>query len=632
MRAHGAAEVLPFAGVPLSFEGLANGMREGLVVLDGGNRVVHLNPAAAAMLGVSGEVAQGDGLETAFGEIANNPLPLACLKARRRGVPVDEEFFFGQARIWLEIRIVPHGRHLLLYFHQRPLRRRAERHLAENLERFELIAQTTSDLIWDWNVLEGRIWRSEATVKFLDEAGVPRATSRELWMTHILECERDRVRHEFNRIMRGPESRGRLEYPIKGKDGQIVHLSERILVLRDQHGRAIRAVGCMRDVSGQRHLETQLQRAQRLESVGRVAGGIAHDLNNILTPISMALDMLTLDANDSHERQVMESLQNSISHGASLLRILLMFARGSEGEKVALDPQQLVIDVIRIARETFPRTVHLAEEFARKLPAVIGNPTQLRQVLLNLLMNARDAIGGEGVLKIGARVEYLNAKAAGRLGLESGSHVVFSVVDNGPGIPPEILDKIWDPFFTTKEEGQGTGLGLSTAIAIVEAHHGIIQVASSPGAGTTFTIYLPAPDNALGAPPASGRSLTVLLADADSSIRKTTTRILEKRGHAVIGVATGTEAQEELESGGRRIDLLILDITHPSSEPFAMIASLRSRFPALPIIATASHGTDETRPSDDQPEFNAFLPKPFTGPELLARIEKVLETATDPHE
>lgn len=638
MKAQATAEVLPFHDESSAWSAtLTENMREGLLAIQReGGEVVHLNSSAARILGLSPNELLGQSVDKVADLLGDDRICTVFRDALGTGGTVEEELYFAPARAWVEVRAVPAAEQVLIYLWQRAVRRSAEQLFAESLERFELIAQTTTDLVWDWNILEGRLWRSEKAADFVDPSVGLNGESHERWFSRILPADQDRVRAEFHALIEGDACRGLLEYSMQRTDGEVVHLVERILVLRDAKGTAVRAVGSIRDVSEQCRLESQLRRAQRLESVGRVAGGIAHDLNNILTPISMALDLLTLDADDHHERQVMESLQKSISHGASLLQILLMFARGSEGEKTLIDPSQVSRDVLQIARETFPGTIRLKENRAPELSAVVGNATQLRQILLNLLMNARDATEGSGTLTVGVRNQQLDAATAEAMGLKPGPHVRFSVEDDGPGIPTEILDKIWDPFFTTKEKGKGTGLGLSTAIAIAQAHLGTIQVSSKPGEGTSFEIFLPAsrqlpesersPNSGLHEPRIqSGK--TILLADADASIRVVTQRILLKRGFQVVVPEIGADGQIDVEPRQQEVHLLIIDQALPGAERARLIRSFRKRFRDLPIIATSGHQQQSPVSPGEEKRTGTFLRKPFTGPELIACVERALETS-----
>jgi signal transduction histidine kinase/CheY-like chemotaxis protein len=492
----------------------------------------------------------------------------------------------------------------------------------ENLERFELIAQATADVIWDWNLVEDRIWRSEGTDAFFPRNLSPRQASEERWFQCIVETDRERVRLAFRELLAGFATRGHLSYRATRRDGVVVDCIEHLLLLRDEDNEPVRVIGCIRDATEQKRLEAQLMRAQRLETVGRVAGGIAHDLNNILTPISMALDVLKLDQRDPDERQVIDNLRSSVSHGASLLQQLLIFARGAESKKELLDLRKVSREVCKIARETFPSSIRLLEEMPGTLPPLLGNHTQLRQVLFNLLFNARDAMQDGGVIQVRARIREASAEPSNKLVLQA-PHLELIVEDNGPGIESAHLEKIWDPFFSTKEEGKGTGLGLSTSLAIINEHGGHISVQSS-GRGTVFNIYLPLA-------PKVGRTLAdaqsepvkarILFLDDDLARRTVACKVLEKRGYAVRAVPPG-EGLECLTDPAQPFDLVIGNPLEAAGDLPSVLEQIRQVHPGIRVVATVSF-----LPSSGSlpPGVQGILLKPFTGPELIREVEEALQ-------
>ena len=261
---------------------------------------------------------------------------------------------------------------------------------------------------------------------------------------------------------------------------------------RDAAGKIIGLVGIGRDITDKKRLEAQAQHAQRMESIGQLASGIAHDLNNILAPIMISATLLRQKVQDKEGLELLDSLEASAKRGADVVKQVLWFGRGVEGKHEPINPKQLLKEVTRIISETFSKSIDFETDIAADVHPVIGDQTQLHQVLINLSVNARDAMPNGGKLKLGARnftadahFASLNAEA------KPGPYVLFEVTDTGHGIPPEIRDRIFEPFFTTKELGKGTGLGLSTALSIIKSHDGFIDVESEPGKGTTFQVYLP---------------------------------------------------------------------------------------------------------------------------------------------
>lgn len=254
-----------------------------------------------------------------------------------------------------------------------------------------------------------------------------------------------------------------------------------------------RAVTEADEVALRKKLEAQLLRSQRLETIGALAGGIAHDLNNVLAPILMGTKILGQEVMSEAGRKILETMHARATRGAEMIHQILAFARGVGGQPALLDVGKLLAEIQSLASETFPRSIRIELRVQQGLDPILGNATQLHQVLLNLCVNARDAMPQGGSLCLSAQNVALD-KASTRWHPEpvSGDFVMLSVEDTGQGIPPELLDQVFDPFFTTKELGKGTGLGLSTVLGIVKSHGGFLDVASEVGKGTTFKIYLPA--------------------------------------------------------------------------------------------------------------------------------------------
>jgi PAS domain S-box-containing protein len=280
------------------------------------------------------------------------------------------------------------------------------------------------------------------------------------------------------------------------RDGRPITVQSRWTLVRDHSGKPKSKLILNTDVTELKKLEAQFLRAQRFETIGALAGGIAHDLGNMLTPILIGTDALVRDVSAPTHRKMLQTMHSSAKHGLDMIKQILAFARGLGGEPTVLDVRPLLNEMQELARETFPRSITSQARSDAELLPVLGNPTQLRQVLLNLCVNARDAMPAGGVLTLAAENVALENKVT-PLQVEpvSGQHVVISVSDTGHGIEPHVLQKIFEPFFTTKEPGKGTGLGLSTVQGIVKSHGGFLDVASQVGKGTTFSIFLPAHQN-----------------------------------------------------------------------------------------------------------------------------------------
>ena len=389
------------------------------------------------------------------------------------------------------------------------------------------------------------------------------------------------------------------------------------------------------DLSERKKLEQQFLRSQRMESIGTLAGGIAHDLNNALAPILMSLDLLKMQFKDPGAQQLIGVLEASAQRSADMVRQVLSFARGVEGRRMEVRVTHLLRDIEKIASDTFVKNIAVTAGYPADLWAVVGDPTQLHQVLVNLCVNARDAMPRGGILAITAGNVMLDAHYAA-LNPEAtpGPYVFIKVEDSGGGMPPDMLLKIFDPFFTTKEIGKGTGLGLSTSLAILKSHGGFIRVYSEVGKGTKFEVYLPAQTTpmssgaaAIAAEMPRGHGELILVVDDEASVRQVTKQTLEAFGYRVLLAADGAEALAAYASRGAEIDAVLTDMMMPVMDGPATITVLRKLNPALPIIAASGLTANGRDHHAAIPGVRCFLPKPYTAEALLQALRKALRPA-----
>ena len=396
-------------------------------------------------------------------------------------------------------------------------------------------------------------------------------------------------------------------------------------------GASIGRVWSFSDITERKKLEAQFLRSQRMESIGTLAGGIAHDLNNVLAPIMMSVDLLQENNRNPSMESVLESLRISVERGADLVRQILFFARGVEGKRVPLQASRLLQEVFKIARDTFPKNIRAESHVAKDLWTVCGDATQLHQVLLNLCVNARDAMPDGGALRITAENFTSNGSAeALRLAPGAGPHILIRVHDTGSGISPEARERIFEPFFTTKETGKGTGLGLSTAIGIVKGHGGLLDFTSEPGRGTTFTLCLPAvPEAAKTVAPEqamrpTGAQELVLVVDDEASIRLVLKQTLESFGYRVLTAPDGQAAVATYAERRDQISLVLTDMMMPGMDGNATIRELKKIDPHARIIAATGMVTDDYLSKATASGAVAFLRKPYTAEVLLRTFTQVL--------
>ena len=413
------------------------------------------------------------------------------------------------------------------------------------------------------------------------------------------------------------------------KAGREVTIEGRWTLLRDDQGQPKGVFALNTDITEHRKLEEQFLRAQRIESIGTLAGGIAHDLNNILAPISMAVELLKMRVSDARSSELLDTIAASSKRGAEMVGQVLSFARGVEGRHVEVHPLRIIREIEGIVGDTFLKKIELVVHASRDLWVIHGDPTQLHQVILNLCVNARDAVEGGGKITISAgNVEIDETFAAMNLEAQRGPHVYIEVEDTGVGISPEIMDRIFDPFFTTKSVGKGTGLGLSTSLAIIKSHGGFIRAFSKSGEGSRFRVYLPAyPEKSSGiaqlkkAALSHGSGELVLVVDDEESIRDITRQTLEAFGYRVLLAGNGDEALSIYTAHQFEVDVVVTDMMMPVMDGPATIEMLKQINREVRIIATSGIHTHKDFVSRNG---WSFLAKPYTADTLLGCLRQVL--------
>ena len=392
------------------------------------------------------------------------------------------------------------------------------------------------------------------------------------------------------------------------------------------------------DITQKKQLEKQLFHAQRLESLGTLAGGIAHDLNNILTPIlaiAQLLQMKLTDA-DASTLEFLKMQETNTKRGAALINQILAFARGSEGQRQVLQLQNLISEVKQVTAGTFSKSIEVHTHIDPDLQPVSADPTQLHQVLMNLCVNARDAMPAGGSLSISAENLFIDESYAHmHLDAKVGPYVMMSVADTGMGISPEAIDKIFDPFFTTKELGQGTGLGLSTVISIIRSHGGFLNVYSEVGQGTQFKVYLPAIQGAEARSAADleqplGRGELVLVVDDEALIREVTKTSLEASGYKVLTASDGIDAVAAYAEHKDKVDIVLMDMMMPNMTGPAAMQILRRMNPLVKIVALSGLPSSEKVREVMNMGATEFLAKPYTAQELLKTLHLVLQKDRSP--
>jgi two-component system, cell cycle sensor histidine kinase and response regulator CckA len=447
----------------------------------------------------------------------------------------------------------------------------------------------------------------------------------------VAQEDLEKVANRYRRRQEGVDVPDEYEFNMIHRDGRTRILVNMNVGLITYRGR-VASMGTVKDITDKKRLESQLLRAQRMESVGTLAGGIAHDINNVLTPIMLSQELLREKLTDEESQRLLNTIERSTQRGANLMKQIQSFAKGAEGERNVLQVAYIVSEIREIAKETFPRSIEIRADIPKDLWTISGDATQLHQVIMNLCVNARDAMPDGGILSISAE-NFLVDESYAKMNTEAkiGPYVVITVSDTGTGILPELMDRIFEPFFTTKEHGKGTGLGLSTALGIVKSHGGFITIYSEVGNGTAFKVYLPAittpetlkaEEKQLELPAGHGES--ILVVDDEDQIREITKKTLETHGYRVITANDGKEAIASYLQHRELIRAVLIDMMMPVMDGPASIRELHKINPGLEIIAVS--GLTEKDKLAKVDEAHAFLMKPYTIEKLLNTIHDVINT------
>ncbi|MBE8999661.1 response regulator [Nostoc sp. LEGE 12447] len=479
-----------------------------------------------------------------------------------------------------------------------------------------IFVRDLDDKILFWNKAAESLygWKKEEVIN---------KKTRSLWH----EKHPSKVQEALSVLMKNGSWEGELQQ--KTKSGKEIIVESRWTLVHEFGNKAQSFLVVNTDITQKKQLEAQFLRAQRLESIGTLASGIAHDLNNILAPILMTAQLLEAQVHDERSRRLLPILITNTKRGANLVKQVLSFTRGLEGDRTILQLKHLIIEIQQIIRETFPKSIEVSTQISQNLWTVSGDATQLHQVLMNLCVNARDAMPNGGTLKISAENLLIDENYA-KMHIEAqvGHHIVITVTDTGIGIKSEILDRIFDPFFTTKRLNKGTGLGLSTVLGIIKSHGGFINVCSEQRKGSQFKVYLPAQDAVETIEEEdqrlpSGQGELILVVDDEAAIRDVTKTSLESHNYKAMTASDGIEAIALYAEHRDEISLVLTDMVMPSMDGITTIRTLRKINPDVKIIAVSGlTSTDKVNTAYDM-GIKAFLSKPYTASQLLQIISTV---------
>ncbi len=431
-----------------------------------------------------------------------------------------------------------------------------------------------------------------------------------------------------NSVLKKGEWQGEL-YQVSTSGNEII-VESRWTLVRDERNQPKSILTVNTDITEKKQLQSQFLRAQRLESLGTLASGIAHDLNNVLTPIMMSVQLLQLKIQDEQTQEWLSILETNVRRGADLVKQVLSFARGCQGERNLLQIRHIIGEIKQIIQETFPKSIELYNDVSTELWTVYGDATQLHQVLMNLCVNALDAMPDGGTMSICAKNIFIDENFVRmNIGAEVGNYILITVSDTGTGIPGKIIDRIFEPFFTTKEVGKGTGLGLSTVIGIVKSHGGFVNVVSKVGEGTEFKVYLPALEETanqqqLEVNLPKGQGELILVVDDEAPIREFTETVLKTYSYRVLTASDGIEALALYAQYKDEISIVVLDMMMPHMDGLTTIRLLKKINPQVKIIVVSGLETNAQIIESESFNVKNFLPKPYRTKQLMKIIYEIL--------
>lgn len=551
------------------------------------------------------------------------------------GEPRQTEFHgvtaMGKKEIWIVCQFScitwGHEPHLLLLVNDVTEQKRAEVKIREQASLLDHARDAIFVLDMDWRI---SYWNQGAQRLFgwTAEEAVGK-NPVDLMFRGIMTQQ---LRTAIDQTMSRGEWQGELNEV--SKDGKTVVVQGRSTLIYDEQGRPKGVLVIDTEITEKKRLEEQFLRAQRMESLGTLASGIAHDLNNVLTPLMIAVQVLRQKRSDPDDHMLLEALECNVNRGANLIKQVLTFGRGITGERVRVQLIRLVREIEQIVQRTFPRSIEFEFDAPDELFAVIGDPTQLHQVLLNLSVNALDAMPDGGKLSI--RLENIvidDLFAAVNGDFRTGSYVLITVSDTGAGMTKEVHDRIFEPFFTTKPTGKGTGLGLSTSLGIVKSHGGFIHCDSAPGKGSAFKVYVPASPKPAAAGMTGqvavdlprGRGEWVLVVDDEEPIRLAARAALEQFGYRVLLAADGLEGVSVYGGRHSEIAAVIVDVIMPVMDGPSAVAEFKSINPDVIIIGSSGlelSNADLGRLS--RAGVKHFIRKPYTAETMLKTLDKAL--------
>ncbi|HEU0206081.1 MAG TPA: PAS domain-containing protein [Pseudolysinimonas sp.] len=598
--------------------------------------ITYLNPRAQEIVGADAEAVVGRVLWEIYPNGGASEFAILYRQAVSENRPMTVRDYYPPLQMWFEATAYPTGTGVAVYLRDvtevESVRQQLVARVAELSAQNAMLEEAQEAIIV--RDLDGtiRYWNAAATRLY----GWTRDEAVGRLARELIYAGPD----QFDRVIQVAMREGRWSGELQqiDKSGALRDVRSSWTVVRDEHGEPESLFSITTDITEEKRRDALELRAQRMESLGTLASGIAHDLNNVLAPILMAVQLLSPGETDPARLQILNSTELAVQRGADMIRQVLSFASGTSGQQVDIDLADVVAELESMNVESRADGARLQFDVAEDLWPVTGDPTQLLQVLLNLVTNARDAAADDGTVTVRVRNLTLSDEYTSVSHIAPpGDYVQVEVEDNGGGMSPAVLGKIFEPFFTTKKAGSGTGLGLSTSLAIVRGHGGYMQAYSEPGRGSTFRVHLPVQrqrpelnETAVTEriqPLPRGENELVLVVDDIAAMRMMARQVLEAYGYRTAVASNGAEALEFIESGREVVDVVLTDMAMPVMGGAAMASYLRENHPSIPVIATSGLVANGDVAGGGDSGIRFFLPKPYTTSDLLRTLVEALHPA-----
>ncbi len=592
---------------------------------------LYMNAEAERILSVDRHTIIGKHIFDEFPFFKNSPAYEGFQKALRTGEAYHEEMFWERLGIWVSISAYPSSDSLAVYFRSTTAEKQLQTRIAESEERLKYVTEAALDVVWDTDLINGTAWYNDGLVKYGYEVG-DHIKAADFWVSKVHPDDVAAITPLYQRALDDPtKNEWECRYRFRTANGKYVNFEDRGYIVRDITGKATRMVGGSSDITERLGMEEQLLQSQRLDSLGQLTGGIAHDFNNLLTVI---LGNAQLLQEQLHDHPKLRNLTNIIdvaaTRGANLTRHLLAFSRKQALQPGTIDITRLLGTLKGMLSRTLGENIVINHRVQDGLWPAFVDQNQLEVALINLCINARDAMPDGGIVALETSNVRLDDAFAATSDIEPGDYVLITITDTGTGIPADILDHVFEPFFTTKEKGKGTGLGLSTVFGFVKQSNGHISIYSEVGRGTTLRIYLPRSveavkqsDSVAEAPRVERGSELVLFVEDNELVRKFGQDMLKSLGYAVLSASDGRSALAILQER-KDIKLLFTDVVMPGMGGHELAKQAQKLHPAIKVLYTSGYTQDSMIHNGKLDADVTLLEKPYNKTALAAKLREVL--------